>query len=475
MPDIPLSINGRLESLGLSSDLIATSAVELRDPGTNVLVASVALADDGTFGASDLPEQWRGKTFDLVVTRLSDGEVADVSRLPVTIPEIGSLSVTADAGLDRSRQLIGKKGLLTGELMAKTAREGVERQKEFRNARKQIYETLGSDLIEPDWSINYLDGMHQSDNFISSSHLGKVDIAKESLRNPAAGMKHWIKSKTKKRARLRLTEEEKDSLGGSPTLCTAVAAHGRERGFERRPRLGEQLTLTIQLDALQIPKSSAPDVAEPDPGAAPAASISALEKEADRGVLRRVAEVIADLSRNVAEPSTATDLKRLHDIAAELELSTGPANVTAARDVNVLQVAFGTLETASYYSPVISGTQQYAQMRSQSADWGVDLPELPSAADPKSGLEEIFGRAQELLAAAISAEAAPTIVTDTWTDVTPSTWGRLSDDARDRLIAAALSSASVPRSSDRFGDRQLGAGVFRRRQWDDRELRDGEQ
>lgn len=413
-----LAVNGILS--GVNTDAGA-SLVMLSRKGDSAPVATATVTSSGSFRVDTLPASLRGQS---LVVSIVDSSGRSAELFDFSVPQTGDANVT---GRRDVRNDFGR--LQASEL------EGLIEQTKVRNdAFRQARGNLG-DVREPqpDWqSARKLVASWQNLRFAQP----KLRIPPENLatwnrksifRRPSSG----FDKNSPKIARLLMTNSQAQDLGASPTLCQAVLATDRSRGFERKGRLVDRFRRRRRLDSISLPPS---DGASPPDNQAEEQTIEQLEEQVDKAVLTRAAAVISDLrSAEQPRPTTAEDLLRLRRIAEELELSQGTTNVAAAREVHSLQIAFLQETSPNDDYDLLGKLAELSALKlSIEADYGTTLPKPGS--NSRDAFVEHLALVKQKLRTEFAIEPIPKGVRKHMPKIDAMTWARLDDDAKAIVI-----------------------------------------
>jgi hypothetical protein len=436
-PPRPLpKLRGRLVGSLPGSAAGAASIAVLRHDHSGDVIGQSPIAGDGSFEIADLPQALRGRSFTVEIVTADKGGSATAITAPINIPLTGDASAIVDRGMFGS-----DAGSLSPspEVLDPTRFDELLKGHEastgaFAGARKAAIKRHPPTDVDWVGAATYVasltKGRQPGDYRIPPDKLDAFDLDTV-FTKPTRGL---ATNPVPRIARLRLTAGEQATLQtATPTICRAVEARRDLRALERRPRLMERLNLAATIEALAIPPAP-PTPPTPNPPPPPDnATVAALEREAEKAALRRAAGVISDLGPDVQAPSTATDLKRLHALAAELELAGGPANVAAAREVHTLQVAFEQPGTAMIDKDLIEAWWRLVSLRKRLQDErGIKLPDPPSA-PTRDELTSYLASSRRLIND-IATEPPPQLVRTAYPMLSPSQWTHLSDEARDVVV-----------------------------------------
>ena len=457
----PPRLHGRLVGSLQGAAAGAARVAVLRDSRSQDVLAHARISPDGSFETAELPAGLRGRSLTVDVIIADPDGPSTAASVSVDIPRTGDASVIvhpgafgSDAGsLSPSPEVLDPTRF--GELLqgheASTAA--------FAQMRKAARRRTPPIAVDLSGAAAYLESIRRPHHaveglYVPSHDLGSFD-SDTVLTHPSHGLRDNPAPRT---ARLRLTAAEEVTLRQAPamTVCNAVEARQDQRTLERRPRLRERLELAVRIDRLQNPPPP-PAPAPPGPPPAPGnASVAPLAREAERAALSRAANVISDLGPQLTEPSTATDLKRLHALAADLELAGGPANVAAAREVHTLQVAFEQAIMSILDVDVMGDWSDLLEVRRRLRnERGITLPAPPENATHDQ--VRSYLSACKRVVAANASEPLPQLVRRRYPRLTPHQWARLNDEARDLVVrrsAAATNDSETPTgftSSEPFG------------------------
>lgn len=432
-----VQFRGRVASdLRLPAQLARTTA-EIIDPATSEVVSQAEVDADGSLRGA-LPPHLRGQELEVVLSRAAGDATEEVARLQFTVPASGDASFQIPAQADVGAALGLSSRILTPELLTARVADKARYVKELSAARRQAFSeftdvaevvetgALFAKLVEPLFNPQ----VKLPEN---------SDLLDFILKNPVTALSG---TPGPRRARLRLTEKEQSELGSGPTLWDALGARAHRYGLRRKPRLSERLETGLRTEALSLPETTAaPAVAAPAAGPEP--TVEELAAQAEKVVLAKTASVVSDLVPRPGEPTTDADLSRLHALAAELELARGAANVTAAKDVQILQLAYMTPMRRLWGKGLVRPFKELDRLHVEvERSTGLSLPLLRSAPATTAELEDLLDDSHRLVQRAMTLEEPPEVVGRVFPAVNAAVWGRLSDESRLTLSTHALAGDS---------------------------------
>lgn len=249
--------------------------------------------------------------------------------------------------------------------------------------------------------------------------------------------------------RFRLGENDIRALGGDPaamaggatlplTFCELARRLGSDGTLLRNRDLTTALKARRAVRALAS-EPTAPPPAGPGAEDAPEATVEIVRAE----IFERLRAQVSQLpSREAAAGQTpADDLLRIKDIVRRLEMSGGPANVVASRDLNVLQIAFESVWTSFFDRRFErSARELYRNLVRLEEDYGVatDMEGVGSAQELRRLLDDILDSA-----AYAGIESVPAAVARAFPWLTASQWNRLDATGKSALLQLAQRSATV--------------------------------
>lgn len=244
--------------------------------------------------------------------------------------------------------------------------------------------------------------------------------------------------------RFRLSDDEIRALGGDPaaiaggaTLSLSFCELARRLGSDGTLLRNRDLTTALKARRAVRALAAEPETPPPaDPGAEdPTEATAALVRAEIFDRLRAQVSQLPGLEA-AAGGSPADDLLRIKEIVRKLEMSGGPANVVASRDINVLQIAFESVWTSFFDRRFErSARELYRNLIRLDEDYGI----------PAAGLDDI-GSAQELRrlmddildsAAYASIEPLPAAVARAFPWLTAAQWNRLDSTGKSALLELA--------------------------------------
>lgn len=423
-------------------ELLRRITASVLDPSTGEVISQVGVQTDGSLRGA-LPLHLRGKKLEVVLNQTVADSTEEVARLPIKVPAAGDalFQIPAAVGIDQALGVSSR--ILTPGLLKARIAEKARYADELAEARRQAFSEI----------LAVKDGQPETQTLfkkhVESLFHPKLKVPKETslhefiLKHPVIDMGL---APNGQRARLRLTKEEQASLGKNPILCDALGARAHRYGLRRKPRLSERLETGLRTEALSLPKTT-PTPAAPTPAAGPKATVEELAHEAEKVVLAKTASVVSDLVPRPGEPTTGSDVKRLHDLAEDLELARGAANVSAAKDVHVLQLAYQTPLERKYGNELRMAFNKLDQLHPElERATGIELPILRRTARTSEELSDLVDDSLRLVQRAMQLEEPPQAVGQAFPMVNATAWGRLSDESRLTLSAQALAGTAAPPS-----------------------------
>lgn len=427
-----------------SSELtkLATLGVAIRDVRTDALLATAKIEADGSFISAALPAETRGKSVRISIVGGGDDNNHAAGAKPSTfeIPNSGDAFVAMSAGDHAAEQPSASPDVLTPATFAAMATEQAAFRDAFRVARADIAAAEPTQV--PDWgsATKLVESLPKrqfgsSTLHVSASELDQYDRAVVFTR-PAAGVANPSVTRT---AKVLLTTAQSATLGSSPTLCEAVLGGAQLRGFERHDRLVNRLARRLRLGGISLP--APPTTSDSDPPTNvddDTMSVEVLAESVEKAVLHRTRAAIGDLTTtDPAEPGTAADLLRLRGIAEKLEMSAGTANVSAAREVHTLRVAFHQDSTTVLDPGLVDLVSTLHDLRARLAkDRQIAVADPPTDPTQREFLRYLTEVKQTLRVSAT--EAVPKSVRVEFPRIDAHDWARLSDETRDVVATAAL-------------------------------------
>ncbi|MGG6461310.1 hypothetical protein [Solilutibacter silvestris] len=262
--------------------------------------------------------------------------------------------------------------------------------------------------------------------------------------------------------RFRLGDADLRALGGDPAAIAAGATFP-VTFCDLAHRLGSDGTLLRNRDlltALQARRAvralstttPVPQTDTPPAGGDADATATLVRNE----ILQRLRAQVAQLPDIDSARGTtpADDLLRIKDIVRKLEMSGGPANVVATRDLNVLQIAFESVWTSFFdHNFERSARELYRNLVRLETDYGISgtgIEGVSSAQELRSLLDDILGSA-----AYAGIESVPSEVAGTLPWLTASQWNGLDETGKSMLMQLAERiQARAPQISVRRADGQ---------------------
>ena len=242
--------------------------------------------------------------------------------------------------------------------------------------------------------------------------------------------------------RLRLTPPAADDRIDVP-MCDLMAEKGLALQLTRVRTLLDQQAASARVRAVA---AAADSTDAESPAAAPVETTDTdpLSFIRDR-VLGQIAE-LPEFERGKTR-STIAELEQIKATINQLELSGGPANVTAFHDFHSLQVAFEDVWTAAFDKQLKEDVLElYRQAATLHEDYGLELPAMEDIADANS-LREYIAQLQGQVAE-LAIIPIPALVRDAYPQLTTKTWNQLDQDGRGVLIRAANNHRSPWNSGD---------------------------
>ncbi|MEO1244840.1 MAG: hypothetical protein AAFX56_04065 [Pseudomonadota bacterium] len=129
------------------------------------------------------------------------------------------------------------------------------------------------------------------------------------------------------------------------------------------------------------------------------------------------------------------DLQTIKDRINELEMSSGPANVTAFRDFHSLQMAFKDVWTAAFDSALESDVQElYETVNKINEEYGEVFPRLDDVADISEYEDYVASISADLADEDESYVVIPENVASAYPTMTLEQWNRFSPAGRNRIM-----------------------------------------
>lgn len=465
---MPLCLHGRLIGSLQAAAAGAESVAVLRDAQSGEVLADSRISPDGSFAMAELPEKLRGDSLKVDVIVADPGGPKTAISTSVDIPLTGDASVVVHRGTFGSdaESLSPSPEVLDSARFDELLQEHEASFTAFAKAREEARNRTPPVDVDLAKAATYLESVKQPDHpaghYVPSEDLPAFDSEQEVFTGPSPGLQGPAAGQppAPRTARLRLTAGEQRTLqtAAVPTICSAIEARGDQRTLERRPRLRERLELAARIEGLEI-SSQPPAPQPPNPQPPDNAGVENLERKAERAALSRAAGAISDLGPELTEPSTATDLKRLHALAAELELAGGPANVAAAREVHTLQVAFEQPATSLVDKDLIAAWSRMGELRTRlTSEHGITLPDPPAVNATRDQVRSYLLGGKRMIAANTS-EPLPQLVRGRYPWLTPHLWASLSDEARDVVVRRSTSTDNDGRQTT-YSLRASSKGFF---------------
>lgn len=130
--------------------------------------------------------------------------------------------------------------------------------------------------------------------------------------------------------------------------------------------------------------------------------------------------------------SLAEELITLKEHINELELSSGPTNVTAFRDFHALQMAFEDVWTAAFDESLSETVKNlYEDVTALDEDYGMNFPRLESTQNANELIEYLNTVSDGLRELEAELEPVPEFMQSVYPQLTQSQWNRLSEARQD--------------------------------------------
>ncbi len=124
----------------------------------------------------------------------------------------------------------------------------------------------------------------------------------------------------------------------------------------------------------------------------------------------------------------------------ELELSSGPANVTAFRDFHSLQIAFEDVWTAAFDDSLTETVKDlYEEVTALDADYGMNFPRLESTRNANDLIEYLNSISDGLRELEAELEPVPRSMKASYPQLTQSQWNRLSEFTQETFYTQTTS------------------------------------
>ncbi len=272
--------------------------------------------------------------------------------------------------------------------------------------------------------------------------------------------------------RARLTDEDVRALGGDPealargetlhvTFCQLARQLGSDGSLARNRDLLTEVKARRAVRALDAePGAPAPEAPPPSNGIDPGDGDA---KEAvRRAILDRLAAQISQLPayQGLQPGGAANELARIKETVRRLELAGGPANVVAAHDVNVLQIAFESTWTTFFDRSFERSVRElYRNVAKVREDYGLDVDDLDAAANAKELrrlLADITGSTEY---AAI--DPLPQEVLRAFPWMTQELWVRLDDEGKEAFLNLAEQNEEEGRATAQIVGQRSGVSARR--------------
>jgi hypothetical protein len=246
---------------------------------------------------------------------------------------------------------------------------------------------------------------------------------------------------------VHLTEDEVRARGGSTggpfaaSVCDVLKAKGIGTDLVRiRDLFGEIRSRDV---ALAADSDSGPGVAESDTDGTPVVTDT---DEAADFIAGRVLGQVATLPLISQDRSAGIidDLKTIKDRINELEMSGGPANVTAFRDFHALQIAFKDVWTAALDRELEEDVEAlYDAVNQLHDDYGEVFPSPDTLADLTQFEDFIESINADLMDEELRSDSVPENVQDAYPgQLTLEQWNRLTREGQNRLARGVNDIAS---------------------------------
>jgi hypothetical protein len=236
--------------------------------------------------------------------------------------------------------------------------------------------------------------------------------------------------------RLRVDPGAVAGGGEAPiSLCDVLALKGLGTSLVRVRSLLDELRARDQAArAMPPPSGTEPGGAPPAPGSAMPLTPEQLRAFLTERILGQVAD-LPGLDRPPASPA-ARDLEKIKAAIDALELSGGPANVTAFHDLYSLQVAFKHVWTAAFDDRLRAQAAELAETANRlHEEYGLEVPDVDAVRD----LNDFRRFLSELDQSLRFVEVLPIDpdVRQSFPQLDVATWNRLDEDGRSVLRTAA--------------------------------------
>jgi hypothetical protein len=346
---------------------------------------------------------------------------------------LASRQLTPDAYLLRERRQIQ----IVNQIKTHTAsliREQLEPRAEIRTQIRNFRTSIGHKLLRPEIA-NAPYYVERGQSTISKQY----DAIVSGINNIAnlvtrGGIKLWLNPSD-----LLRNEIDPDLLATGETVrvsvCDLLAQKGLSGELVRIRRLLDEKQAQRQSRQLITPEQpSPPDVPEPDN---PEPDISG---DPNAFITSRILGQLVELPELKPEKSNSTieELQKIKNLINKLELSGGPANVTAFHDFNTLQVAFQDVWTAAFDDRLRDQVLDlYRQTVAIHDEYGLEVPPMDDIADAnalREYLANLRNETQELQ----TILPIPADVQECFPQLDLQTWNRLDEDGRNVLRTAAL-------------------------------------
>lgn len=215
------------------------------------------------------------------------------------------------------------------------------------------------------------------------------------------------------------------------SVCDMLAARGLGAELVRVRGLMDELRRQAVSRAL-LPSEP---VAEPEPPTPPDGTGDSPQAFVTRRVLGQLAEL--PHLEHAESGSTLDELEKIKDTINRLELSGGPANVTAFHDFHTLQVAFEDVWTAAFDDRLREQVQDlYRTTQALHEDYGAYVPPMEDIADANA-LREYLATVRGAVADS-SILVIPPDVQECFPQMDIKTWNQLDEAGRRNLTTAAI-------------------------------------
>lgn len=206
-----------------------------------------------------------------------------------------------------------------------------------------------------------------------------------------------------------------------------------------RKGLGAELTRVRGLLDARRAETLAENATTPAPAEEPEVTGPApdISGEATAFITNRILGQLAELPdlKHAKGRSTIEELEKIKETINRLELSGGPANVTAFHDFHTLQIAFEDVWTAAFDDRLRDQVSElYRQSVALHEEYGLEVPPLDDIADA-NGLREYLATLRNETAT-LAILPVPADVQKVFPQMDLMTWNRLDEDGRSILRTA---------------------------------------